>query len=86
MTDKELRKLKKPELLEILFYLQKEVEALKAENDKLSQRLDNAAKIGLTDDDINRITAAFKTTMGDTLKVKVVRNADKPKEQGEDGT
>ncbi len=80
MTDKELRKLKKPELLEILFYLQKEVEALKAENDKLSQRLDNAAKIGLTDDDINRITAAFKTTMGDTLKVKVVRNADKPKE------
>lgn len=80
MTDKELRKLKKPELLEILFYLQKEVETLKAENDKLSQRLDNAAKIGLTDDDIDRITAAFKTTMGDTLKVKVVRNADKPKE------
>lgn len=80
MTDKELRKLKKPELLEILFYLQKEVEMLKAENDRLSQRLDNATKIGLTDDDIDRITTAFKTTMGDTLKVKVVRNADKPKE------
>ncbi len=80
MTDKELRKLKKPELLEILFYLQKEVETLKAENDKLSQRLDNAAKIGLTDDDIQKITDAFKSTMGDTLKVKVVRNAEKPKE------
>lgn len=80
MTDKELRKLKRAELLEILFYLQKEVETLKAENDKLSQRLDNAAKIGLTDDDIQKITDAFKSTMGDTLKVKVVRNADKAKE------
>ncbi len=78
MTDKELRRLKKPELLEILFYLQKEVEELKAENNRLSQRLDNAAKIGLTDDDIERITAAFKATVGDTQKVKVIKNAERP--------
>lgn len=77
MTDKELRRLKKPELLEILFYLQKEVDELKAENHRLSQRLDNAAKIGLTDDDIERITAAFKATVGDSQKVKVVRSIDK---------
>lgn len=37
MTDKELRHLKRAELLEILFYLQKENETLKAELETLKQ-------------------------------------------------
>ena len=37
MTDKELRHLKRAELLEILFYLQKENETLKAELEALKQ-------------------------------------------------
>ena len=40
MTDKELRKLKRAELLEILFYLQKELDRMKQENEELKQRLD----------------------------------------------
>lgn len=44
MTDKELRRLKRPELLEILFYLQKEIEGLKQENEVLKQRIESFAK------------------------------------------
>ena len=42
MTDKELRKLKRSELMEILYYLQKEVETLQKENESLKQQLGNA--------------------------------------------
>lgn len=40
MTDKELRKLKRADLIEILYYLKRENEELKAENEKLNSRLD----------------------------------------------
>ncbi len=39
MTDKELRKLKKLELIEMLYYLRKETDELKAENDQLRAKL-----------------------------------------------
>ena len=39
MTDKELRKLKKIELIEMLYYLRKETDELKAENDQLRAKL-----------------------------------------------
>ena len=35
MTDKELRKAKKDELIEMLYYLRTEADELKAENDRL---------------------------------------------------
>ena len=38
-TDKELRKLKKLELIEMLYYLRKETDELKAENDQLRAKL-----------------------------------------------
>lgn len=44
MTDKEFRKLKRVELLEILYYLQKENEDLRAENDALKQSVDDLTK------------------------------------------
>lgn len=44
MTDKELRKLKRAELLEILFYLRKELDELKAENAALTVRIDELTK------------------------------------------
>lgn len=44
MTDKELRKLKRAELLEILFYLRKEFDELKAENAALTARIDELTK------------------------------------------
>lgn len=39
MTDKELRKAKKDELIEMLYYLRKEADRLKEENDGLRARL-----------------------------------------------
>ncbi|MDE5884289.1 MAG: hypothetical protein K2H29_04315 [Oscillospiraceae bacterium] len=44
MTDKEFRKLKRVELLEMLYYLQKENEDLRAENDALKQNVDDLTK------------------------------------------
>ena len=40
MTDKEVRKLSRKDLVEILYYLSRENEDLKAENEQLRSRLD----------------------------------------------
>ncbi len=40
MTEKELRKLKRAELIEILYYMRTEIDELKAENEQLKSRLD----------------------------------------------
>lgn len=39
MTDKELRKLKRSELLEILYFMRKEIDSLKSENEELRSSL-----------------------------------------------
>lgn len=41
MTDKELKKLSKSELLEILAYMRKEIDTLKEENRKLTEKVEN---------------------------------------------
>ena len=41
MTDKELHKLKRPELLNLLFYMRKELDELQAENESLKKQLEN---------------------------------------------
>jgi hypothetical protein len=43
MTDKELHKLKKTELLELLFTMRKEIDVLQTENNDLKQKLDTAS-------------------------------------------
>jgi len=43
MTDKELHKLKKSELLELLFTMRKEIDVLQTENDDLKQKLGEAS-------------------------------------------
>ena len=40
MTDKELRKLKRTDLIEMLYYMRTEIDELKAENEQLKSRLD----------------------------------------------
>ncbi len=44
MTDKELHKLRRAELLEILFYLQNELDTIKQENERLKQQAETAAE------------------------------------------
>ena len=40
VTDKELQKLRRADLIELLYYLSRENDALKEENEKLTARLD----------------------------------------------
>ena len=40
MTDKQVKKLKRSELLELLYYARKEIDRLQQENDQLKERLD----------------------------------------------
>lgn len=63
MTDKELRKLKRPELLEILYYLQKEAEDLRAENESLKEKLENA-RCEISSDSLEMIISAVKEAVG----------------------
>lgn len=55
MTDKELRKLKRTDLLEILYYLQKEIDELKEENAALKEK---AAGFSISDSDVRKIAEA----------------------------
>lgn len=43
MTDKELHKLKKSELLELLFTMRKAIDSLQTENNDLKQKLETAS-------------------------------------------
>jgi len=40
MTDKELKKLKRSELIEILYYMRREIDELREKNEKLELRID----------------------------------------------
>ena len=42
MTDKELHKLKRSELLDLLFYMRKELDGLQEENDNLKKQLEES--------------------------------------------
>ncbi|MCI6560999.1 MAG: hypothetical protein MR434_06275 [Ruminococcus sp.] len=44
MTDKELHKLKRSELLELLFCMRDELDKLREENDELRKKLENTAE------------------------------------------
>lgn len=42
MTDKELHKLKRLELLDLLFYMRKEMDELQEENERLKKQIENS--------------------------------------------
>lgn len=51
MTDKELRKLKRIELLELMYYLKEELEKVRQENETLKARLESQST---GQDDVNQ--------------------------------
>lgn len=59
MTDKELKKLKRSDLLEILLYLQKENDEIKNENESLKKQIENFKIVHLADEDIKKIVDAI---------------------------
>lgn len=60
MTDKELRKLKRGELLELMYYMKKELEELNQENQSLRDQL-NAHVAGQADINKEILEAVLKT-------------------------
>ncbi|MGN1411760.1 MAG: hypothetical protein ACI4WH_04515 [Oscillospiraceae bacterium] len=60
MTNKELKKLKKDELLELLFYMRKEIDNLRQENERLKLSLDNYQKVHFSQEDITNIMKAVE--------------------------
>lgn len=67
MTDKEIRKLKRADLLEILYYLQKEIEELNKENESLKSQLENS-KIILSESELEKIVDAVKAAVTGTAQ------------------
>lgn len=59
MNDKELKKLKRDDLLQIVYYLKKKNEELLSEIEKLKEK-NNASAAELSDETINRIAEAVK--------------------------
>ena len=66
MTDKELRRLKRADLLEIMFYLRDEIDELKKENESLKSRIDEMSEAAMnerteiSDNSVLRIAEAVR--------------------------
>ncbi len=75
MTDKQLRKLRRAELLEMMFYIQKELDELKEENESLKQKLEKAEG-GLSEESLRQIIDAVKSVVADTTAEQTVAQSD----------
>lgn len=60
MTDKKIKRLKKGELLEILFYMREEIDNLKKENETLKKNLEEIQKVKISQDDLSKIMEAVQ--------------------------
>lgn len=68
MTNKEVRKLKKPDLLEILYYLQQENEELKQENEKLRSQIDSfTSGMSFPESELQKIKDAVTLAVKDAM-------------------
>lgn len=81
MTEKELRKLKRSELLEIMYYLQKELDTVKTENESLKQRLEKAES-GITPENLEKIISAVKSAAEECFRGQSEGNS--PTEKNDD--
>ena len=68
MTNKEVRKLKKPDLLEILYYLQQENEERKQENEKLRAQIDSfTSGMSFPESELQKIKDAVTLAVKDAM-------------------
>lgn len=81
MTEREVKRLRRTELIEMLFYLQKEMEMLQVENASLHRQLE-AKKAGLSDQDMNKIFEVVKSAVHESIQssvgepVEIVRDSE----------
>lgn len=68
MTNKEVKKLKKPDLLEILYYLRQENDELKQENEKLRSQIDSITSgMTLPETELEKIRDAVTLAVKDAM-------------------
>lgn len=69
MTDKELKKLKRVELIEIMLYLKKELDDLKQENQQLKNKINelNQKQCGLSENNVQAIQNIIQKSIEDCL-------------------
>ena len=67
MTDKELQKLKRSDLIEILYYMRQEIDELREENEKLTSRLDKLVGEAISKSN-EKITADSEDTAESDVK------------------
>ena len=80
MTEKQLKRLKRTELLEILFFMRKEIETLQQENAELKEKLDKYSSGGnmiLSDANMEMLTKAVESAVAKHLGGSVKRNNNK---------
>ena len=70
MTEKELRKAKKEELIEMLYYLRKEIDELKEENDTLRAKI-----ISLSESNTESQEKQTETEAQDVPEIQEVHDA-----------
>jgi hypothetical protein len=63
MTDRELKRLKRDQLLEILVYMRKEIDRLNAENETLKLQLEERSKVSLSKEDVASIMEAVNKVL-----------------------
>lgn len=80
MTDKELRKLKRGELLELMYYLRKELEEVKLENEDLRKQLED--KAGARSDINNDILEIVKKMAGQVDSLCKIKDSNNTKVKG----
>lgn len=80
MTDKELRKLKRRELLELMYYLKKELEEVKLENEDLRKQLED--KTGAQSDVNDDILAIVKRMAGQVDSLCKTKGSNDTKAKG----
>lgn len=78
MTDKELKKLNRRELLEILYYMRKELDETKTENERLQKLVDESNK------DHEEIMTALNKAMNKINKLCSAQFGDNIKSKGDD--
>lgn len=76
MTDKELRRLQRADLLEILFRLQTEVETLREEKAALQQRLDEKTTVSLSDAQMQQLMTHLSAVMQQQIGERSGEKAD----------
>lgn len=67
MTDKELKRLGKKELLELLYFMRKEIDALKDENELLQYKLEK-------NNEIQKLDELIAIAKGNTEKLDFIKD------------